>query len=142
MKVLIAGLATETNSFSPIPTGMASFDETFNTREATRQPPNLFSAPMHEWRKAAEARGWEVIESRAAFAQPAGPTICAVYEELRDEILADIEAAQPEIVLVSMHGAMIAEGYDDCEGDLLTRTRIVVPEAVIGLEIDPHHHLT
>jgi len=142
MKVLIAGLATETNSFSPIPTGMASFDETFNTREATRQPPNLFSAPMHEWRKAAEARGWEVIESRAAFAQPAGPTIRAVYEALRDEILADIEAAQPDIVLVSMHGAMIAEGYVDCEGDLLTRARTIVPQAVIGLEIDPHHHLT
>jgi microcystin degradation protein MlrC len=142
MKVLIAGLATETNSFSPIPTGQASFDETFNTREATRQTPNLFSAPMHEWRAAAEARGWQVIESRAAFAQPAGPTIRAVYEGFRDEILGDIETGQPDIILFSMHGAMIAEGYDDCEGDLMARARAIMPDAVIGLEIDPHHHLT
>ncbi|MFZ1816230.1 MAG: M81 family metallopeptidase [Rhizobiaceae bacterium] len=143
MKVLIAGLATETNSFSPIPTGRISFEETFSTREATSRPPNMFSAPLHEWRKAAEARGWEVVESRSAFAQPAGPTIRAVYEEFRDEILEDIRNAKPDIVLLSMHGAMIAEGYDDCEGDLMARARkITGDKTVIGLEIDPHHHLT
>lgn len=143
MKVLIAGLATETNSFSPIPTGQISFDETFNTRTATDLPPNLFSAPLHEWRKATQARGWELIESRCAFAQPAGPTVKAVYESFRDEILEDVKAAQPDIVLYSMHGAMIADGYDDCEGDLLMRTRALLGEgAKIGVEIDPHHHLT
>ena len=143
MKVLIAGLATESNSFSPIPTGLISFEETFSSRTATEEPANLFSAPLHEWRKAAEARGWSVVESRSAFAQPAGPTIRAVYEAYRDEILSDIEAAAPDIVLLSMHGAMIAEGYDDCEGDLMTRARAIVgPKTVIGLEIDPHHHLT
>lgn len=143
MKLLIAGLATESNSFSPIPTGLISFEETFSSRTATEEPANLFSAPLHEWRKAADARGWEVVESRSAFAQPAGPTIRAVYEGYRDEILADIEAAKPDIILLSMHGAMIADGYDDCEGDLMTRARAIVGEdTVIGLEIDPHHHLT
>jgi microcystin degradation protein MlrC len=143
MKVFIAGLATETNSFSPIPTGQISFDETFNTRTATDETPNLFSAPLHEWRKATEARGWDLVESRSAFAQPAGPTVKAVYEAFRDEILADVAAAQPDIVLYSMHGAMIADGYDDCEGDLLVRTRALLGDDVtIGLEIDPHHHLT
>lgn len=143
MKVLIAGLATETNSFSPIPTGQISFEETFSSRTATREPPNLFAAPLHEWRDAAEARGWEVIESRTAFAQPAGPTVRAVYEGFRDEILSDVAAAKPDIVLYSLHGAMIADGYDDCEGDLATRTRAVLgDDAVIGIELDPHHHLT
>lgn len=143
MKVLIAGIATETNSFSPIPTGAQSFEETFLSRGATEEAPNLFSAPLHEWRAAAEARGWDVVESLSAFAQPAGPTIRAVYEGYRDEILADIEAARPDIVLFSMHGAMIAEGYDGCEGDLATRARAILGEgAVIGMELDPHHHLT
>ena len=41
----------------------------------------------------AEAAGAEVIESLAAFAQPAGPTIRAVYEGFRDRILADLTAA-------------------------------------------------
>lgn len=143
MKVLIAGLATETNSFSPIPTGRLAFEDSFVSRTATREPANLFSAPQHEWRAMAEARGWEVVESLSAFAQPAGPTIRSTYEGFRDEILADIEAAKPDILLLSMHGAMIAEGYDDCEGDMLVRARAILgPSAVIGLEIDPHNHLT
>ena len=143
MKVLIAGLATETNSFAPLPTGAQAFEEAFLSRDATNQPPNLFSAPLHEWRKASEAKGWDVVESLCAFAQPAGPTVRKVYEKYRDEILADLEKEQPDILLMSMHGAMIAEGYDDCEGDFLTRARAVLgPDKIIGLEIDPHHHLT
>jgi microcystin degradation protein MlrC len=143
MKVFIAGLATETNSFSPIPTGRLAFEDSFVSRKATDETANLFSAPMHEWRSMAEARGWQVSESLAAFAQPAGPTIRGVYEAYRDEILADLAKAKPDIALLSMHGAMIAEGYDDCEGDLLARARQVVgPDVVIGLEIDPHSHLT
>lgn len=143
MKVLIAGLATETNSFSPIPTGRASFEETFVSRQATREEPNLFSAPLHEWRRMAEDRGWETVESLSAFAQPAGPTVRSVYEDYRDEILRDVKAAMPDILLLSMHGAMIADGYDDCEGDLMARARDILGDgAVIGLEIDPHNHLT
>jgi len=143
MKILIAGLATETNSFSPIPTGRLAFEGTFVSRKATQEPANLISAPMHEWRAMAEARGWEVVESLSAFAQPAGTTIRGTYEAYRDEILNDIREAAPEILLISMHGAMIAEGYDDCEGDFLVRAReIVGPDVVIGLELDPHNHLT
>ncbi len=143
-KVFIAGLATETNTFSPIPTGLASFEETFLSREATRETPNLFSAPLHVWRRRAEERGWQVVESLAAFAQPAGPTIGSVYEAFRAEILADLRKAMPvDIVLLSMHGAMIAQGCDDCEGDLMAHVReLVGTETVLGLEIDPHNHLT
>lgn len=143
MKLVIAGLATETNSFSPIPTGRLAFEDTFVSRKATDEVPNLFSAPLHEWRRMAEERGWEVVEGLSAFAQPAGPTIRKTYESYRDEILKTVREAQPDILLLSMHGAMIAEGYDDCEGDLLKRSRdILGPKAVIGLEIDPHSHLT
>ena len=143
MKVLIAGLATETNTFSPMPTGRLAFESTMVTREATRQPGNLFSAPLHEWRRMAEERGWEVVESLCAFAQPAGTTVGAVYDGYRDEILADVAAHRPDIFLISMHGAMVADGYDDCEGDMMERARAILgPKAVIGLELDPHNHLT
>jgi microcystin degradation protein MlrC len=143
MKVLIAALATETNTFSPIPTGRLSFETGMVTRTATQLPGNLFSAPLIEWRKAAEARGWEVVESLCALAQPAGVTLGDVYEGYRDEILSDLTEHRPDIFLVSLHGAMVAEGYEDCEGDLLARARnILGPEAIIGAELDPHCHLT
>ncbi|MBV8915731.1 MAG: M81 family metallopeptidase, partial [Acetobacteraceae bacterium] len=38
--------------------------------------------------------------------------------------------------------AMVAEGYADCEGDLLARARALAPRAVIGAELDLHAHLT
>lgn len=143
MKVLIACLATETNSFAPIPTGKLAFENVLLTREATKMTPILFTEPLVEWRRLAEERGWEVFESISAAAQPAAPTVKSVYEELRDEILDDVRRFQPDILLLSMHGAMIAQGYDDCEGDIMARAReILGAAAVIGLEIDPHCHLT
>lgn len=144
MRVFIAGLATETNSFSPLPTGELGFAEnTIYRGDATRHPVEYATGPLHIWREAAEAKGWEVVESLAAHAQPAGPTVRRVYEGFRDEVLADLTAAGPvDIVLFSLHGAMIADGYDDCEGDLIAHARQITPDAVIGGLLDPHCHLT
>lgn len=48
-----------------------------------------------------------------------------------------------DIVLLGLHGAMVADGYDDCEGDLLARTReLVGADTVIGSTLDPHCHLS
>ena len=128
MKVFIACLGTETNTFSPIPTGYETFAESMLfDGDATLQPANLFSEPLIVWRDMAEAMDAEVIESLAAFAQPAGPTVRRVYEGFRDRILADLKAALPvDMVLINMHGAMVADGYPDCEGDLLGRIRALV----------------
>lgn len=145
MKVFIASISTETNSFSPLPTGRLSFEEGVVAHgDATRGPVEYWSAPLHIWREAAEERGWEVVESLTAHAQPAGPTVREVYEGFRNEILRDLEAAMPvDVVLLSLHGAMIADGYLDCEGDLIERCRAIAgPQAVIGGLLDPHCHLT
>ena len=145
MKVFIACLGTETNTFSSMPTGVQTFEDTMLFRgDATRHPASTFSLPLHVWRAAAEERQGRVVESLAAFAQPAGLTVRRVYEGFRDEILDDLRAAMPvDIVLLSMHGAMTAEGYEDCEGDLLARVRgIVGPDAVVGGELDLHCSIT
>jgi microcystin degradation protein MlrC len=48
-----------------------------------------------------------------------------------------------DAVLLGLHGAMVAHGYDDVEGDIIERVRGVTgPECVIGVELDPHCHLT
>lgn len=144
MKLFIAGLATETNSFSPLPTGLAGFEEGgLYHGDATSHPVTYWTGALHLWRQRAEARGWQVAEGLATFAQPAGPTVRKVYEALRDEILQGLRAAMPvDMVLLGLHGAMIADGYDDCEGDLIARIREIAPEARIGGLLDPHCHLT
>ena len=45
-----------------------------------------------------------------------------------------------DAVYLDLHGAMVADGYPDCEGDLLTHVRqLVGPGVVVGAELDPHH---
>ncbi len=145
MKVFIATLGTETNTFSPIPTGEQTFAETMLYRgDATQHDATLFSEPLHVWRRMTEERQGQVSESVAAFAQPAGKTIQKVYEGFRDEIYDDLRRAMPvDVVLLNMHGAMVSEACDDCEGDLLAGVRAIVgPDAIIGGELDLHCHIT
>lgn len=144
MKLFIASLATETNTFAPLPTGRPAFLADYARRDGSRNPPRLSNIGLIAWRRLAEADGHEVVESLSTFAQPGGITLRAVYEDLRDALLADLEAAGPvDAVLLFMHGAMVAEGYDDCEGDTLARVRgIVGPGVPVGVELDLHCHLT
>lgn len=145
MRVFVASLATETNTFSPIPTDLTSFHGTFYAPPGKHpETPTLCSAPMVAARKRAKAEGFTLIEGTATWAEPAGLVSRAAYETLRDEILGQLQAAMPvNAVILGLHGAMVAHGYDDCEGDLAERIRAIVgPDVVVAAEFDPHCHLT
>ena len=145
MKVLIAQLATETNTFSAFPTGLGAYEAygIFHD-DASRKAPEGAGDFMLFMRQMIEADGHGVVESLCAFAQPAGRTVRSVYEDLRDSILRDVRAAMPlDAVQVLLHGAMAAVGYDDCEGDVIACIRdIVGPDVPIGVELDLHCHFT
>ncbi|WP_028222322.1 M81 family metallopeptidase [Paraburkholderia oxyphila] len=145
MKMFIAQLATETNTFAAAPTGLGGFEEYGIYRgDATVSAPETIGGLLRFLRTTMEADGHQVVESLCAFAQPSGRTVRAVYEDLRDQILIDLRAAMPvDVVQMFLHGAMVAEGYDDCEGDLLSRVRAIVgPNVPIGVELDLHCHAT
>lgn len=144
MHVFIATLGTETNTFSTLPTGISRFRNRFwQEGDIENAVPMPWSAPARLWRERALAEGWTVSQGLHTHAEPAGITTRAAYETMRDRILSDLRAAGPvDAVLLAMHGAMVAEGYDDCEGDMATRVReIVGPEARIGIELDLHAHI-
>ncbi|WP_426954624.1 M81 family metallopeptidase [Muricoccus radiodurans] len=145
MRLFAASLATETNTFAPLPTDRTAFETSFYAPPGRHPPtPTLCSAPVVAAREAAEAEGHTLIEGTATWAEPAGMVGRATYEALRDEILDQLRAALPvDVALFGLHGAMVADGYDDPEGDLLARAReIAGPRCVIGAELDLHAHLT
>jgi microcystin degradation protein MlrC len=145
MHLFTASLGTETNTFSPMPTGARGFAECYLVRDGDYgDNPDLFALPMMEFRDRARARGWRVTESLCTFAVPAGPTIDRVHTAFRDEILADLEKSLPvDAVLLSLHGAMVAQSTESCETDLVQRIRAVVGARVkIGVVLDLHCHLT
>jgi microcystin degradation protein MlrC len=146
MRLFAATLATETNTFSPLPTSLASYRETVFLRpgEHPTDAPRMCTAPLFVARRRAATDGFTLIEGSCFAASPAGTTNREDYETMRDEILAQMKAALPlDGVLLGLHGAMVAHGYDDVEGDIIERTRAIVgPACVIGVELDPHCHLT
>ena len=146
MRIFTASLATETNTFSPMYTDLDCFYQSFYAPPGQHpDTPTLCSAPLIACREySAGQREVKVIEGSCAWAEPGGLLNRASYEHLRDEILSQLEAALPlDAVVLGLHGAMVAQGYDDCEGDLLSRVRQLVGEhTVIGATLDPHSHLT
>ncbi|WP_062226102.1 M81 family metallopeptidase [Aureimonas frigidaquae] len=145
MRIFTASLATETNTFSPVPTDRSSFEAAFYAPPGQHpDTPTLCSSPIPILRRRGRAEGFEVVEGTACWAEPAGLIRQDAYESLRDEILSQLDAAMPvDAVVLGLHGAMVAQGYDDPEGDLLDRVRARVgPDVLVAAEFDPHSHLT
>ncbi|XLZ69757.1 M81 family metallopeptidase [Massilia sp. SR12] len=145
MKIFVSGLATETNTFSDFPTTLASFEELGIARGPVAAGDLNICGPVAEhWRQLARLHGDEMSEGLYAVAQPAGPVQASAYVALRDELLTALAAAGPvHMVLLILHGAMVAEGIDDCEGDLLRHVRAHVgPDCIVGAILDPHCHLS
>ncbi|MDK4713358.1 M81 family metallopeptidase [Rhizobium sp. CNPSo 4039] len=145
MRIFTAALATETNTFSPICVDRRAFEASLYAPPGTHpETPTLCSAPITVGRRIAVEKGWEVIEGTATWADPAGLVNRRTYEELRDEILEQLRAAMPvDAVVLGLHGAMVADGYEDTEGDFLSRVReIVGQDILVCAELDPHSHLT
>ncbi len=142
--LFIACLSTETNTFAPMPTGLQAYKDYFYREgTATQEPATLMTESLHIWRSQALARGWRISEGLTAIAEPSGLTLKAVYEGLRDRIKQDLAAAgNPSLVLLQLHGAMVAQGYEDCEADLVAHIRGLCPHAFIGVALDLHCHLT
>jgi microcystin degradation protein MlrC len=147
LRVFLAALAHETNTFSPLATTRRSFTEGLLHHRgdaATLAKARQF-AGYNDVLEIARARGDECIAGLCAWAQPGGPLPRGDYEELRDELLADLHAAgKVDFVFLVLHGAMVAQGfYWDCEGDILRRVRSVVGESTpVGALLDLHGNVT
>ena len=145
-RVYVAALATETNTFSPLPTNLASFHQGLFAPPGAHPPyPTLCSAPFVAARAyCARHDDWQLVEGSAYWAEPGGLIERKTYEQLRDSLLAEVEDHLPlDGILLGLHGAMTAEGYADCEGDLLARLRARVgPTCPLMTEFDLHLHVT
>ncbi len=144
-RAFTAALATETNTFSPIRIDINAFKASLLARPGEHpETPTLCSAVIPVGRKFAREHGWQLVEGTAAWADPAGLISKKTFEGLRDEILDQIRAGGPfDVIVLGLHGAMVADGYDDPEGDFLQRVRdLVGPGTPIIATLDPHSHLT
>jgi microcystin degradation protein MlrC len=141
MKVLIARLNHETNTFSPVPTPLAAFGPdgpTFGA-QAYRDNKGMRTA-MSAFIDLAEAAGAELVTPVSASANPSGPVDARAYDALTQRI---VDAAPGcDAILLDLHGAMVAHNSADGEGDLLVRLRAAAPGVPIGVALDLHANVT
>ena len=138
MKILIARLNHETNTFSPVPTPIEAFAPSYG-EDAYRANKGMRTA-MGAFIELAEGLGATLVTPVSAMANPSGPVQAAAYDELTRRI---VEAAPGcDAILLDLHGAMVAENSPDGEGDLLARVRADAPGVPLGVALDLHGNVT
>ncbi|WP_429923116.1 M81 family metallopeptidase [Agrobacterium vitis] len=145
MRIFTAAFATETNTFSPICIDRRAFEASLYAPPGQHPAtPTLCTAPITVGREVCSQKDWMLIEGTATWADPAGLVNRQTFESLRDEILDQLTAALPvDAVVLGLHGAMVADGYLDPEGDFLSHIRAIIgPDVLLAAELDPHSHLT
>ncbi|MGG5808190.1 M81 family metallopeptidase [Falsiroseomonas sp. CW058] len=152
MRIAVGGFLHESHSFAPLPTGWADFLAPGGWPPVQR-PAGLVAGlrdtavPAAGAIRALEAAGAAIAPLSWGFANPAGPVTAEAFERLAALILADLQAAMEagplDGLYLDLHGAMVADGFPDAEGELLRRARAILgPDVPIAASLDPHCNLT
>lgn len=138
LKILIARLNHETNTFSPVPTPLSAFAPTYG--EAAYGANAGMRTAMAAFIDLARSAGATLVTPLSATANPSGPVQAQAYYALTERI---VHAAPGcDAILLDLHGAMVAQNSADGEGDLLARVRAAAPGVPIAVALDLHGNIT
>jgi len=130
MRAWVGSFNHETNAFSPLPTTRASY--------------RYGNIGYEDLLGTARDAGCTVVAGPSLRAAPSAPTLQRDYEFLRDQMLDHITASgELDLILLALHGSQVAQGYPNCEADLVGAIRRCVGErVVIGVMLDLHAGVT
>ncbi|HSW21983.1 MAG TPA: M81 family metallopeptidase, partial [Burkholderiaceae bacterium] len=143
MKLVIAQMKHETNTYSPVPTPLARF------AHGSATPPEGADAiaayrgtgsALAAFIELAESVGAEFVVPIAASAWPSGPVDDRAFDHIAQRICEAV-AQGCDGVLLDLHGAMVTQSHDDGEGELLRRIRAIAPQVPIAVAMDMHTNL-
>lgn len=145
-KVIVScDVSHETNTFSSLPTSWKNFEEQqliLDEAAIARHHRGTKSTLGATYEKAEEYH-WNLVVPVAASANPAGRVLKEVYEDLFGRLTSTCERVQPDGILLHLHGAMVGEEVEDCEGELLWRIRKIVGSNIpIFVTLDLHGNIT
>ena len=143
MRVVIAMMKHETNTFSPVPTPIERFARGYPLPPRGKEALRAFrgtGTAMAAFIDICEREGWEMVTPIAAQASPSAPVQDVAFMEITDSIAEAVEAGCDAIML-DLHGAMVTESYEDGEGTLLNRLRKIAPDVPLAVALDMHTNL-
>ncbi|MBI3865088.1 MAG: M81 family metallopeptidase [Planctomycetia bacterium] len=146
MRIAIGGISHETSTFAKTRTTVADFEDGFGLYRGEEiierfRGANICTGGFID---GAAKHGFELAPLLWGFAYPSGLINAADYAALKGEFLDRLRQAQGQPggvdgVLLDLHGAMVAEGVDDADGDLIAAVREVVgPKCPIVVTFDLH----
>ncbi|MBQ6468455.1 MAG: M81 family metallopeptidase [Lachnospiraceae bacterium] len=144
-KLLIAAFKHETDSFCPARADTEAFrkrgfylgEEVLDAYRGVKNEPGAFIDVFEE------RKDVTLLPVLALNAIPSGPVTGEVYEFAAQELLRAVREEKPDGILLSLHGAMVADGHDDGEGDLLEKIRAVTGKNVpLVVSLDLHANIT
>lgn len=151
MRIAIGGLMHETATFVDRPTRIVDFEQGFGLFrgpemvERFRGGANMCPGGFLQ---AAEDHGFEAIPLLWGFAYPSGLIERETYETLKAEMISRFLAAEKaggriDGMLLDLHGAMVADGYDDADGDMIATMRSLLgPDRPLMVTTDLHSNHT
>jgi microcystin degradation protein MlrC len=144
MRLLLAMMKHETNTFSPVPTPLQRFrDWGLHEDEAVVTAYRGTNHPIAAYIDLADEIGAEIVTPIAAEGMPSGPVDRDAYAYLTGRILDALRNQGPfDAALLDLHGAMVPQGMVDGEGPLLARMREIAPGLPIGITFDMHGNMT
>jgi microcystin degradation protein MlrC len=148
-RIAIGGFQHETNTFAPSPADYAAFEAGGGWPGVQYGEP-LFGAvaganiPAAGAIDALRAAGHQLVGTAWAAASPSARVTSDAYERIAGELVRRLREALPvDGVYLDLHGAMVADGFDDGEGELLRRVREAVgPRVPVAASLDLHCNFT
>lgn len=152
LRIAVGGFQHETHSFAPRPTVFADFQRPAGYPPLTRGPALLPAVAGTATALAGavpvlQAEGADIVPLLWCLGMPAGPIADSAFERIAAMLCADLSDALLEGALdgvyLDLHGAALADGVPDAEGELLLRLRrILGPDVPVAVSLDPHANLT
>ncbi|VTU27906.1 hypothetical protein H4CHR_02094 [Variovorax sp. PBS-H4] len=148
MQVLVAGFKHETNTFASNRADWAAFERGETFPKPVQGPAMLemlskVDVSATGFVRQALRRGWTIAPSLWCGAVPSSYVTDDAFERVCETILGDVRSLDFDAVYLDLHGAAMAESFDDAEGELLTRVRrIVGPSVPIVASLDLHANVT
>jgi microcystin degradation protein MlrC len=145
MKIAIANIYQETNTFAATPTALADF-EAFDMLAGAAIADRFrgTATTLGGFLDAGAALGFEPLPLLYAEATPGGTVTAEAFELIASRLLAGLAAAGPlDGLLLGLHGAMAADGAPDADGALLAAVRRAVgPRLPVIATLDLHGNVS
>jgi microcystin degradation protein MlrC len=143
MRLLIAMMKHETNTFSPVPTPLARFGNGPGPLygEAAIRAYRGTGTGLGAYLDLAELEGAEVVLPIAAGVPPSSPVEDTAYAHITDTICEAVARGGFDGIMLDLHGAMVTESFEDGEGHFLKRLRAIDPNTPIAVSLDMHANL-